>query len=122
VEAYINATVEGPLLAEYVDQVGPPAPPSPDGQPTCEIVPTVLVGDFVDVVTPHPRSVLPLREFIVQTLDNKLISVRGHSIEAGPDGARQVVIFTPRQKICVAIFDGTRILGIYEGKPIPAAG
>ena len=77
-----------------------------------------VIAEFEDRYTPPARK-LPLLDFVVLLTDSKELHVRGHRIEVGPDAARHVVRFDPREKVYVATFDGTKIVGIYEAVAPP---
>jgi hypothetical protein len=105
------------LLCEYVDEAAEQQdiPTTPQS----EVVRARLVASYTDTAERPAPNGERQRDFVVLTLDNRSITVRGHDVECGPDGVRQVVRYEGGQKVCVAVFEGSRIVGIYEGTSIP---
>jgi hypothetical protein len=113
----VNATLECNVIGQFTDRGKPEASEPKSQSPTSEVSHTHLLGEFVD----RDRHVTPpLLHFIVLLKDSKVFRVRGHSIESGPGNSRQIVRFTAGKTICVAMFESSELVGIYEGDKLPA--
>ena len=115
-----RGTVLTTIVGDFVDD-GAERNPDCLALPTGENVRAIPIGTFVDDAARPPQHNLTLRNFVVLTSDNRSVSVRGHTLECGSDATRQVVVYDGDEKVCVALFDSSKILGIYEGAPPASA-